>query len=288
MVKRSLFILIVLSVCSRSWAQDSVSPIPGQAEFQEARACLQASEDSSDFAKAFALMQKAADLGNPDAIGAIGYFYAEGKGVPQDEKLAVDWFRRGAEACCAKAQFNLSRMLLNGRGVEKSEKESFYWVCKAADRGLPEAVVAAGNAFYFGDSGAERDYAKAYAYLLQAAEKGNIESQNTVGVILQDGMGGVESDVEQAGKLFRQAAEAGHAMAQFNLAQLLGVDSKVPSDRVQALAWLMISSAQGYVLATRSLDEAIPSADPAELTEARRIAASFSSDKSTKATVHHQ
>lgn len=288
MVKRSLFILIALSVCSRSWAQDSASPIPGQAEFQEARACLQASGDSSDFAKALALMQKAADLGNPDAIGAIGYFYAEGKGVSKDEKLAVDWFRRGAEAGSAKAQFNLGRMLLNGRGVEKSEKESFYWVCKAADQGLPEAVVAAGNAFYFGDSGAEQDYAKAYAYLLQAAQKGNIESQNTVGVMLQNGMGGKASDIEQAKRWFRQAAEAGHAMAQYNLAQLLGVDSKIAANRTQALAWLMISSTQGYGLATRSLDEATPAADPAELTEARRMAASFSSDKSQRATVHHQ
>ncbi len=245
------------------------------AQFELARIYLKGAPDlERDQTKALELMQKAAAQGHVEAIGAIGFFYANGMGVGKNEDEAVRWFRMGAEKGSAKAQLNLGNMLVRGKGVTEDSKEGMLWIQKAADQGLPEAMIVYGNALYFGDHGLTVDYEKAYPYLLKGAENGNAECQNTVGVMLQSGRGTAMDEVA-AEKWLRKSAEQDNLHGQSNLGHLLGVQSKDPSRRVEALTWLYIAAVRNDALAKRTIEELVTVADPNELEQARKAAAQY-------------
>ncbi len=58
-----------------------------------------------------------AEQGNADAQLNLGLMYAYGLGVLQDDKQAVNWYRKAAEQGDALAQNNLGLMYRNGQGV---------------------------------------------------------------------------------------------------------------------------------------------------------------------------
>ena len=72
----------------------------------------------------------AARGGNASAQVNLGVMYTRGRGVPQDFKEAVSWYRKAAMQGDVVAQFNLGVMYFNGQGVAKdySEAMSWYWV----------------------------------------------------------------------------------------------------------------------------------------------------------------
>jgi len=51
-----------------------------------------------------------AKQGNVDAQFHLGKMYEEGKGVPQNNRIAVKWYRLAAEQGYASAQYNLGNM----------------------------------------------------------------------------------------------------------------------------------------------------------------------------------
>ena len=54
----------------------------------------------------------------------LGWMYANGRGVAQDDEQAVFWYRKAAEQGNAIAQFNLGKMYENGHGVEQDDETS--------------------------------------------------------------------------------------------------------------------------------------------------------------------
>ncbi|MFZ3209265.1 MAG: tetratricopeptide repeat protein [Geobacteraceae bacterium] len=72
----------------------------------------------------------------------VGYMYARGEGVPQDGKLAAEWYVKSAEKGSVKAMYRLGVMYANGYGVEKDEKEAIKWYKKAAFKGFVPAKDA--------------------------------------------------------------------------------------------------------------------------------------------------
>jgi uncharacterized protein len=69
-----------------------------------------------------------AEQGNVYAQNILGAFYYEGRGVPQDYKEAVKWFRKSAEQGLAGAQYNLGRMYATGQGViQDYVMAHMYW-----------------------------------------------------------------------------------------------------------------------------------------------------------------
>ena len=69
----------------------------------------------------------------------LGVMYNNGKGVIQDHKQAVKWYRKAAEQGYATAQFNLALMYDNGKGVIQDHKQAFKWYRKAAEQGYADA-----------------------------------------------------------------------------------------------------------------------------------------------------
>jgi len=61
--------------------------------------------------------------------------YEKGRGVPQDDKTAVKWYRRAAEQGDAEAQGNLGAMYAFGKGVLKDYVYAHMWGNIAATNG---------------------------------------------------------------------------------------------------------------------------------------------------------
>jgi TPR repeat protein len=68
--------------------------------------------------------------------------YANGKGVEQNYKEAIDWFKKAAEKEHIDAQYSLGLMYYNGEGTEQNYKEAANWYKKAADQGHSQAKAA--------------------------------------------------------------------------------------------------------------------------------------------------
>ncbi|SDT87089.1 hypothetical protein SAMN05216296_0086 [Pseudomonas pohangensis] len=73
-----------------------------------------------DFKAALVQLQPLAEQGNADAQFNLGLMYFNGTGVPQDDQLALKWFRLSADQGDAFAQFALGNMYFLGRAVEKN------------------------------------------------------------------------------------------------------------------------------------------------------------------------
>ena len=67
----------------------------------------------------------------------LGWMYANGRGVEQDDAEAVKWYRLAAEQGDADAQASLGWMYASGRGVEQDDAEAVKWYRLAAEQGVP-------------------------------------------------------------------------------------------------------------------------------------------------------
>ena len=61
--------------------------------------------------------------------------YANGRGVRQDYKKAVEWYRKAANQGVAKAQSNLGGMYYFGQGVRQNKSRAKELFGKACDGG---------------------------------------------------------------------------------------------------------------------------------------------------------
>jgi hypothetical protein len=117
-------------------------------------------------------LQRKAEAGDPSAAYALGYAYETGKGIGQNWKLAVFWYRNAAEWGDAAAQGALGVFYWLGEGVDKDRKEAVKWYHKAARQGDANAMFNLGAAYYNGE-GENIDDTRAYAWFLLAREAGS-------------------------------------------------------------------------------------------------------------------
>jgi TPR repeat protein len=85
---------------------------------------------------------------------------------------ALSQFRQLASEGDAAAQFELSLLYLNGKGVTQNSKESMYWLKQAAVRGYSPAQSNLGVAFNRGRY-LSQDGVKAYIWSSMAADSGD-------------------------------------------------------------------------------------------------------------------
>jgi TPR repeat protein len=101
--------------------------------------------------------------------------YEKGRGVRQDYKEAVKWFRKSAERGIALAQFNLGVAFANGQGVTQDYKEAVKWYRKSAEQGDADAQYNLG-VMYANGSGVLQDNVYAHMWWNIAASTGDAEA----------------------------------------------------------------------------------------------------------------
>jgi hypothetical protein len=98
-----------------------------------------------DDALALAWYHWSAEQGYVEAQLWLGYMYFQPLVVSQDYGQAAFWWRKAAEQGNAKAQCSLGSLYANGQGVPKNNTEAIFWWRKAADQGYNEALWLLGS-----------------------------------------------------------------------------------------------------------------------------------------------
>lgn len=140
-----------------------------------ARADFQAGMDANnrdDYATALHEWRPLADQGDALAQYNLGLLYRKGRGVPQDDVQARQWFAKAAAQGQAKAQFNLGTLYYNGEGVPKDYQQALRWLRLAADQGEALAQTKIG-VMYDDGRGVRQDIVQAYKWYSLAATNGD-------------------------------------------------------------------------------------------------------------------
>jgi hypothetical protein len=66
--------------------------------------------------------------------------YANGEGVPENDAVAVKWYRKAADQGYASAQYNLGNMYYKGAGVPENNIRAYVWWSMAKTNGDKNAA----------------------------------------------------------------------------------------------------------------------------------------------------
>lgn len=143
---------------------------------QDAAAALARKE----YAAAVRLLEPLAQGGNARAQTLLATLYHHGQGVPEDDRLAAQWYERAARAGHAPAQFRLGNLYAYGH-VQPADgsdpmRLAAQWYFEAARQGHADAQYALGVLFWAG-SGVVHDHAQARKWFARAASQGHADAQ---------------------------------------------------------------------------------------------------------------
>ena len=156
-------------------------------------------------------LRVAAARGNPAAQVEIASRFAKGTGVPQDMKVASEWYGRAAAQGYAPAQYRLAALFERGQGVKKDMNLASTWYRRAAELGNVRAMHNLA-VLYTRTEGKGPDYSSARNWFYKAARYGLADSQFNLGILYDSGLG-VKKNGAEAYKWFSLAARQGDAEA---------------------------------------------------------------------------
>ena len=180
------------------------------------------------------LFRQAADLGEPAAMGNLGYLYAQGLGVLRDLRSAQAWLTKGAEGGDPHSMMNLADMLYRAN----QRDAAVTWLRQAEALGHPQArpaldqisrrpaqpaAVATGApapAVNANEAARKamaattaKDFVEAAKWFRVAAEQGHVSSMLFLGNILYYGREGMEKNEAEGREWIRKAADGGSVPA---------------------------------------------------------------------------
>jgi TPR repeat protein len=257
---------------------------------------------NGDDAKAFAIFSELAATGDPKAEHLLGKMYLEGRGTTQDIQtaskwlsqaakqgdsksayllgtiaeeqkdrvLAINWFKRAADADDDRAMTALGVIYQDPENPQRNVTQAVDWFTKAAKLGNASAAYNLGVIYTQGKTkgqGPKKNAKTAEKWFKQAAEVGHLDAQYNVGVICLD-----RGEVGEAAKWFQLAAARGEPQSQFILATMYAAGDGVDKNFVEALAWhdLAAQKGSGNLELRRFLAEAMT---PQQIDQAERLVA---------------
>lgn len=156
--------------------------------------------------------QRAADLGDTEAMLTLAHYYQIGFGVPQSNERYMELNKLAADAGNPKGNYNLGVSYEFGKYSPVDEIESVKQYEIAAHGGIPEAQHNLG-ARYFNGKGVQRDTSKGLYFYLYAAASGSYLSQHNLGLAYLSG-DGVDKNEVSALSWFLMAVDHGSKESQ--------------------------------------------------------------------------
>jgi TPR repeat protein len=154
---KALWVCVALGIVFASGAVAGPEQDNEQAETEFARGDLMAS---------MALWRKAALEGYAPAQARMGDILDKS----EEDKEAVEWYRKAAAQGNAAGEFGLGQMYLKGEGVEKDVEMAHTYIRLAAEKNQLLAVVMMMNAYRTGALGLTPDSDKADQWEAKVAE----------------------------------------------------------------------------------------------------------------------
>ena len=185
-----------------------------------------------------------AEGGDPYACLALAYYYQTGKELDPDIGRAVRWYERAASLGCARAHWELYRMISEGV-VDGTHEAMVRHLITAAEFGSVLAQAELGGAYAHGDI-LPRDIAQAFVWYRKAAEQGHSLSKFVVGYMYAYGLG-VEKSPSDAEVWFSSAGITGSADMFLKIGMYCeyGLDGVRRND-IEAARWYKYGVDMGY------------------------------------------
>ena len=176
MLRTLPIILLIVSLMSLSTlSADDFAEIKSQAVGGDAKAQLELAiryRDgkgvTKDDKQAMQWAHKAADAGNADAMDFVGFAYLHGAVIKRNPAIAIAYFKAAADDS-AQAAFNLGQCYFGAQGTEQDCPKALEWWKKAAERGHGRAAANAAMAYHSGE-GIAADAVQARRLAERAAE----------------------------------------------------------------------------------------------------------------------
>ncbi len=146
----------------------------------------------------------------------MGENHLYGYGVPQDFKLATQWYQKAADQNYREGHFGLGMMYRDGLGVKKDVVKGMSYLRKAAALDHRSAMVELGH-LYLNGNGVDKDATEAVRWYRMAAEQGLAEGQFNLALCYSNG-DGVAQDDKLAVQWHQKAAALDHLDARMQLA----------------------------------------------------------------------
>jgi cell division septation protein DedD len=128
-----------------------------------------------DFARAVQEWRGPAAAGDADAQFNLGQAYKLGRGVPTDQGIAIEWFRKAALQGHPKAEDNYGLALFQ----EGRKAEALPWLEKSVARDEKRAELVLGTMLFNAD-GVTRDWTRAYALVTRSSQQGLPQGSQTL------------------------------------------------------------------------------------------------------------
>lgn len=159
-----------------------------------------------------------------------------GSRINRDSVLALDYFRRSANAGYGPAQLVMGYFEETGTLVVREPQEAAVQYTRTAEQNDPLAQWLVEKHYFTGDAGT-RDLNRAEEWLTRAANQGDAFGQYLLGSLKLE-----RQDYAAAASNFRLAAQQGLPQAQRQLALLLKDGRGVSVDKAEAYTWLLLST----------------------------------------------
>lgn len=188
---------------------------------------------SPDYGEAEKWFLKAAEQNTEDAAFRLGNFYNNYK-IPPDYAQGYIWIKKAAENGHRVAMFDLSRILMDGRGGEKDIAAGLDWMEQAAELDLLQAQIRLSNIYADGKETAQNS-SKSLKWALRIAQKETAAALylNRVADIFFDGREGMPKNYPVARIFYERAAAKGDTHAKERLEQIYreGLGVSIDTDK---------------------------------------------------------
>ena len=185
-------------------AQLTITKMPAQEIYQEAKSYFYGVGKPIDHAKAAQLFKKAADANNAKANTALGFMYETGQGVKKNLDSALLLYKKAARLKDGNAYLELSRIYYDDKLVPQDFALSAQYCRKGMELGNFPCQNRLAY-FYFKGFGVQQDYASAFALYKPLVDKWDVNAMYFLGLCYRNGYG-VEVNEVEARKWLEKAA----------------------------------------------------------------------------------
>ena len=135
------------------------------------KALNEALKNEPDYELVTALLNKAFNLGSPEAAYALGTWYFHGHILKKNIKKGIQYWRIAAADNVPSALFDLGISFERGVGVKQSDKKAFEYYMRAALEGHKQAIYEVGRCYFYG-IGIQKNRTLSFIWLDKARELG--------------------------------------------------------------------------------------------------------------------
>ena len=211
-----------------------------------------AENDSERWKMAVALLKKAGEKKDPEALFQLAMMARAGRGMPASDIASFDYCWRAAELGMPLAQHELASMYESGHGTVKDLEAAEAWWRKAAGQGSSQSMHSLGKLLLSSGVSTKRD--EGLDWMNRAASGGQRLAILELATAYGRGLNGLPKDEAKAEELLKPAAEQGDPDCQLALAGLYRFGDTFADRREIAFEWLRRAAKAGQPRAIEILE----------------------------------